>query len=102
MKILVIYQGKLLNDSLIAGHDSSYLALTNTETPNPQHYALWRQSVGTQNYNGSMDIYKVSPASFLLKDIFKTSKNVATGQNIYFPFICNIKIPVQYGWYCTN
>ncbi len=30
---LVIYQGKLLNDSLIAGRDSSYLALTNTENP---------------------------------------------------------------------
>lgn len=88
---LVIYQGKLLNDSLIAGHDSSYLALTNTETPNPQHYALWRQSVGTQNYNGSMDIYKVSPASFLLKDIFKTSKNVATGQTYIFPLYATLR-----------
>lgn len=87
---LVIYQGKLLNDSFIAGRDSLYLGLTNTQTPNPQQYALWRQSIGNQNYNGSMDVYKVNPASYLAKDIFKTSRNVATGQTYIFPLYATL------------
>lgn len=87
---LVIYQGKLLNDSLIAGRDSSYLALTNTKTPNPQQYALWKQSVDNQNYNGSMDIYKVSPASYLSNQIFKTAKNVKSGQTYIFPLYATL------------
>ncbi|EKU38622.1 MULTISPECIES: hypothetical protein [Acinetobacter] len=87
---LVIYQGKLLNDSLIAGRDSSYLALTDTKTPNPQQYALWKQSVDNQNYNGSMDIYKVSPASYLSNQIFKTAKNVKSGQTYIFPLYATL------------
>lgn len=87
---LVIYQGKLLNDSLIAGRDSSYLALTNTKTPNPQQYALWKQSADNQNYNGSMDIYKVSPASYLSSQIFKTAKNVKSGQTYIFPLYATL------------
>jgi hypothetical protein len=88
---LVIYQGKLLNDSLIAGHENSYLALTNTKTSNPQQYALWKQNVDSQNYNGSMDIYKVSPASYLAKDIFKTQKNVTSGQTYIFPLYATLR-----------
>ncbi|MGN5756368.1 protein FilF [Acinetobacter calcoaceticus] len=87
---LVIYQGKLLNDSLIAGRDNSYLALTDTKTPNPQQYALWKQSVDNQNYNGSMDIYKVSPASYLSNQIFKTAKNVKSGQTYIFPLYATL------------
>lgn len=87
---LVIYQGKLLNDSLIAGRDSSYLALTATKTPNPQQYALWKQSVDNQNYNGSMDVYKVSPASYLSNQIFKTAKNVKSGQTYIFPLYATL------------
>jgi hypothetical protein len=87
---LVIYQGKLLNDSLIAGRDSSYFGLTNTKTPNPQQYALWKQSVDNQNYNGSMDIYKVSPASYLSNQIFKTANNVKSGQTYIFPLYATL------------
>ncbi|MFW2780673.1 protein FilF, partial [Acinetobacter baumannii] len=82
---LLIYQGKLLNDSFIAGRESLYLGAINSKTPNPQHYALWRQGIGNQNYNGSLDIYKVTPASYLAKDIFRTSKNVSSGQTYIFP-----------------
>lgn len=87
---LVIYQGKLLNDSLIAGRDSSYFGLTNTKNPNPQQYALWKQSVDNQNYNGSMDIYKVSPASYLSNQIFKTANNVKSGQTYIFPLYATL------------
>lgn len=87
---LVIYQGKLLNDSFIAGRESTYLPLMNTTTANPEHYALWRQSIDNQNYIGSMDVYKVSPASYLAKDIFKTSKNVASGQTYIFPLYATL------------
>ncbi len=86
----MIYQGKLLNDSLIAGRDSSYFGLTNTKTPNPQQYALWKQSVDNQNYNGSMDIYKVSPASYLSNQIFKTANNVKSGQTYIFPLYATL------------
>lgn len=87
---LVIYQGKLLNDSLIAGRDSSYFGLTNTKNPNPQQYALWKQSVDNQNYNGSMDIYKVSPASYLSNQIFKTANNVKSGQTYILPLYATL------------
>ncbi len=87
---LVIYQGKLLNDSFIAGRDSSYLALTNTKIPNPQQYALWKQSADNQNYIGSMDITKVAPASYLSSQIFKTANNVKSGQTYIFPLYATL------------
>ncbi|MDC4738979.1 protein FilF [Acinetobacter baumannii] len=89
---LLIYQGKLLNDSFIAGRESLYLGAINSKTPNPQHYALWRQGIGNQNYNGSLDIYKVTPASYLAKDIFRTSKNVSSGQTYIFPLYGTLNI----------
>ncbi|MFX9272874.1 protein FilF, partial [Acinetobacter baumannii] len=52
----------------------------------------WRQGIGNQNYNGSLDIYKVTPASYLAKDIFRTSKNVSSGQTYIFPLYGTLNI----------
>ena len=39
-----------------------------------------------------MDIYKITPASYLSKDIFRTSKNVSVGQTYIFPLYATLNI----------
>ncbi|MBJ9723490.1 protein FilF [Acinetobacter calcoaceticus] len=88
---LQIYQGKLINEYAVAGNEGFYKQLTRTTTAgNAQHYGLWRQAVGTESYNGSLDILKANPVSYLGKSIFKTSKNVSSGQRYVFPLYATL------------
>ncbi|MBJ8499215.1 putative pilus system protein FilF [Acinetobacter oleivorans] len=85
-----IYQGKLFNDYAIAGNEFVYKTLTNLNTGNPQHYGRWRQTLGGENYNGGVDIYKGNKISFLESSVFKTAGNVKTGENYIFPLYANL------------
>ncbi|EEY75787.1 hypothetical protein HMPREF0012_03409 [Acinetobacter calcoaceticus RUH2202] len=87
---LQIYQGKFLNDYAIAGSEGFYKQLTRSTTGNIQHYGLWRQTVGTENYKGSLDIIKANPISYLGKEIFKTAANVSSGQRYVFPLYATL------------
>jgi len=85
-----IYQGKLFNDYAIAGNEFVYKTLTNLNTGIPQHYGRWRQTLGGENYNGGVDIYKGNKISFLESSVFKTAGNVKTGENYIFPLYANL------------
>jgi len=85
-----IYQGKLFNDYAIAGNEFVYKTLTNLNTGNPQHYGRWQQTLGGENYNGGVDIYKGNKISFLEKSVFKTAGNVKTGETYIFPLYATL------------
>lgn len=91
---LQIYQGKWISDYAIAGTEAlykQYLKLTANQPGNPKHYGLWRQTVGTESFNGSLDMLRVNPpSSYLVKDVFKTKNNVASGQNYIFPLYATL------------
>lgn len=87
---LQIYQGKFMNDYAVAGSEGFYKQLTRSTTGNIQHYGLWRQTVGTENYKGSLDIIKANPISYLGKEIFKTAANVSSGQRYVFPLYATL------------
>ncbi|EHU1358760.1 protein FilF [Acinetobacter baumannii] len=87
---LQIYQGKFINDYAVAGSEGFYKQLMRSTTGNTQHYGLWRQTVDTESYKGSLDIIKVNPISYLGKDIFKTAANVSSGQRYIFPLYATL------------
>ena len=86
-------QGKLINDHTIPGTEYIYRVLLNakdTDPVNTAHLGQWEQTIGGQAYNGSLEIYKANPPSYLGKDVFKTSTNVKTNQKYIFPLYATL------------
>lgn len=80
---LKIFQGKLLDNYVIVSTDTLYKRAMNTDTVDTSVYGNWTQQVGTETFNGKIDLAKIYPISYLDKDVFKTSKNVTSGQYIF-------------------
>lgn len=90
---LLIYQGKLINRNTIPGTTNFYKQLIkakDTDTVDTTHLGLWKQSISSTNYNGTVDIVKINPSSYLAKDIFKTRNNVASNQQYIFPLYATL------------
>ena len=86
-------QGKLINGHTIPGTEYVYRLLLNakdTDPVNTAHLGQWEQTIGGQAYNGSLEIYKANPPSYLGKDVFKTSTNVKTNQKYIFPLYATL------------
>ena len=91
---LEIYQGRLLSDFVMAGKETFYKLITlKTElsATDRQNFGLWRLNADSENYNGSIDLYKIYPISYLDRRIFTTRENIATGQNYVFPIYGNLE-----------
>ena len=85
---LLINQGALLNNNIIAGSEAIYkqaLQLKDKDSVNSSALGKWTQTIDNTTYKGTLDIVKVSPSSYLSKDIFKTQANVKSGQKYFFP-----------------
>ncbi|ATO19628.1 hypothetical protein BS636_08170 [Acinetobacter sp. LoGeW2-3] len=89
---LEITQGTLLSDSVIAGTENFYKLIVKGKVDNTPLTAVeqaklgkWRMSADNLNYNGSVDLYKIFPISYLDGEVFKTASNVAKGQKYIFP-----------------
>lgn len=90
---LLIHQGKLINRNVIPGTASFYRQLIqakDTDSVDTMHLGLWKQTVSSSDYNGTIDIVKVNPSSYLAKDIFKTQKNVLSRQQYIFPLYATL------------
>ena len=92
---VMIHQGKLLNGYSIAGTKVVYkqlLQLKEEDDPvDSNALGLWKQNIDGESYQGTIDIFKVNPSSYLSKNIFKTKANVQTGQNYIFPLYATLK-----------
>lgn len=93
---MTIYQGRLYNDYMIAGTERFYKLLTGKKiedvlTPAQKNeLGLWKQSGGSKDYTGTMDLYKIYPISYLDNRVFKTKDNVQSGNTYIFPLYANL------------
>ncbi|MCU4337909.1 putative pilus system protein FilF [Acinetobacter dispersus] len=90
---LSIKQGKILNGNTVAGTIALYrqlMKLKDTDAVDNKVLGLWEQRIDDQLYKGAIDIVKVSPVSYLSKDIFKTEANVSSKQNYIFPLYATL------------
>jgi len=90
---LFINQGKLVNRNTIAGTENIYRQLIkakDSDVIDTSHLGIWKQNVDNVNYNGTIDIVKANPSSYLSKDIFKTEKNVSSQQPYVFPLYATL------------
>ncbi|TCB82444.1 hypothetical protein [Acinetobacter sp. ANC 4173] len=91
---LIINQGKLYNDYMIAGKEKFYKLLTQKTTVTAEDLkdlGQWQQRYGvTDTFKGSLDIFKVYPITYLDKQIFKSSNNVSVGENYIFPLYADL------------
>ncbi|MEJ2898573.1 hypothetical protein [Acinetobacter sp. NS-4] len=90
---LSIYQGTLYNDYMIAGKEKFYKLLTGkTEVALADRYdfGLWRQTIGSENFQGTLDLYKIFPITYLDKRVFKTINNVKFGEGYLFPMYADL------------
>ena len=91
---LEIYQGRLLSDYVIAGKEAFYkMATAKTELGDTDRASLglWRFNANDDNYNGTVDLYKIFPISYLDRQVFKTAENVEPGEKYLFPMYGNLE-----------
>lgn len=91
---LELYQGRLLNDYVIAGKEAFYKVVTDKkslDTSDQANLGLWRLQADGENYTGSIDLYKIFPISYLDRQVFKTAQNVADGEKYIFPMYANLE-----------
>lgn len=89
--IFSINQGKLLNSVIFVASETAYKNVTKSETGIPADYTKWSQSGNTGNYEGTLEISKISPVSFLDRRVFKTLKNSNPNERYYFPLYADLE-----------
>lgn len=91
---LIINQGKLYNDYMIAGKEKFYKLLTQKTTVTAEDLkdlGQWQQRYGiSDTFKGSLDLFKVYPITYLDKQVFKSSNNVSAGENYIFPLYADL------------
>ncbi len=88
---ITLTQGKLFNGYVVPGNQYVYKGLTGATTAtDPSNLGAWNQSIGGQTYNGTIDITKTNPVTYLDKKVFKTINTVASGQQYVFPLYATL------------
>ena len=90
---LIIHQGKLFNDYMMAGREQFYKILTNKTTVSSEDlkdFGRWKQSTTTDEFKGSLDLYKIFPITYLDKQVFQSVSNVKSGDKYIFPMYADL------------
>ena len=90
---LIISQGKLFNDYMMAGREQFYKILTNKTTVSSEDlkdFGRWKQSTTTDEFKGSLDLYKIFPITYLDKQVFQSISNVKSGNKYIFPMYADL------------
>ncbi len=90
---MIIHQGKLFNDYMMAGREQFYKILTNKTTVSSEDLkdlGRWKQTTGTDEFKGSLDLYKIFPITYLDKQVFKSVSNVKSGDKYIFPMYADL------------
>lgn len=91
---LVVTQGRLYNDYMIAGKENFYKLLTKKTTVSAEDrkdFGKWQQNFTTgEVYKGSLDLYKIFPITYLDKSVFKSVNNVKVGESYVFPLYADL------------
>lgn len=96
MDKLDIYQGVLLSQKMIVGNAFMYKQIMgSTATPPNNAFGQWRQSIDSENFTGSLDLYQNNPATYLDRAVFKTINTVSSGENYIFPLYATLEFRFQ-------
>ncbi|MEG1856611.1 MAG: hypothetical protein RR231_14075, partial [Acinetobacter sp.] len=90
---LIISQGKIFNDYMMAGREKFYKLLTNKTTISSEELkdlGRWKQSTNTDEFKGSLDLYKIFPITYLDKQVFQSVSNVKPGDKYIFPMYADL------------
>ena len=83
---LIVTQGKLFNDYMVAGKERFYKLLTGKKEVNDEdkkNYGLWQQQINSESFKGTLDLYKIYPITYLDSKVFKSENNVSRGAYIF-------------------
>ncbi|MCJ8146237.1 hypothetical protein MKI79_04855 [Acinetobacter sp. A3.8] len=87
---LAINQGKLFNDYAVAGSSEFSKYLTGEDTSDSTILAKWDQSTSDGQYSGGVDFLKAYPIAYLDNRVFKSIKNMKSGEDYYFPLYATL------------
>lgn len=89
---LEIYQGTLFNNTTIPGTEYVYKQVTGSKTgpTDSSVYGKWKQTLNNENFIGTIDLHKTSPATYLNNKVFRTVNTVKPGKKYYFPLYANL------------
>ncbi|MFW1858855.1 hypothetical protein [Acinetobacter defluvii] len=89
---LEIYQGMLFNNTTVPGTEFVYKQVTGSKTgpTDSSAYGKWKQTLNNENFTGTIDISKTSPATYLNNEVFRTVNTVKPGKKYYFPLYANL------------
>lgn len=87
---LKIYQGKLLNNYIVAGTEAVYKQVLKKDTGDSSAYGKWTQSKGVEQFDGTLDFTRSNPVSYLDKKVFITKDNVKQGESYIFPLYATL------------
>ena len=90
---LLITQGKLLNNSIMAGQEKFYKKITRKTTiteADKNDLGHWQQEVAGELFQGPMDLYKIYHITYLDKKVFKSINNSRVGENYIFPLYADL------------
>lgn len=105
---LNIFQGKILNQKVIAGNAYYYkqaLNMTTAPEEGSTVYGRWDQVLEGERFKGALDLNRTNPATYLENNVFKTVNTVRPGERYVFPlyatlsfkFENNVKNPIEVG-----
>ena len=92
---LRITQGRLLNGYIIAGTESVYKQATSAKEGDSASYGKWLQQFGPEQFDGTIDISKTNPITYLDKKILTTQNNVKTGGYYVFPMFATLIVKFE-------
>lgn len=90
---LNIFQGKILNQKVIAGNQYYYKQAMKSQTApddNSTVYGRWDQILNGERFKGAFDLTRINPATYLENNVFKTTNTVRAGEKYVFPLYATL------------
>lgn len=90
---LNIFQGKFLNQKVVAGNAYYYKQALGVDTApeaSSSVYGRWKQSLNGENFTGNLDLNKVNPSTYLENSVFRTINTVRPGEKYLFPLYATL------------
>lgn len=87
---LTINQGRLINGYIITGTEAVYKQATGSKEGDPASYGKWTQDFSPEQFEGTIDISKTNPITYLDKKILTTQNNTNSGEYYVFPMYATL------------
>ncbi|MGF4503862.1 hypothetical protein ACQF7B_28715, partial [Klebsiella pneumoniae] len=75
--------GKLIDNYLVVATDDLYKRAMNTTTVDSSVFGRWTKTADNETFNGTIDLAKISPITYLDRRVFKSSNNISSGRYLF-------------------